>query len=327
MTLDGERVPAGAADGAPPAAVRIGAVNDPFISDLAYAAYLFTHDTVHGKFEGSVEVRAAERSLVFTLGKRPPVTVVFHAQRDPAAIPWASAGVDTVCECSGAFTTSAQCEGHLRGGARRVVISAPAKDEGTPTYVVGVNHSEYSAGEAIVSCASCTTNCLAPLVKVVLDNWGLTEGLMTTVHAMTATQACVDAPSHKDWRSGRAASGNIIPAATGAAKALGLVLPAAKGKLTGMAFRVPTLDVSCVDLTVRLAQPATMQQIAAAFKAAAESGPLRGILGYTDEQAVSSDFTHDPRSAVFDAKASIALNDTFVKLIAWYDNEWVRAYG
>ena len=272
---------------------------------------------MHGKFRGEVEVRAADCSLAFTVGAGAPVVVAFHAQREPAAIPWRAAGVHTVCECSGAFTSTAHCQGHLQGGAQRVVISAPAKDDCTPTYVMGVNHGAYGAGEAVVSCASCTTNCLAPLVKVVLDNWGVSEGLMTTIHAMTATQAVVDAPSHKDWRSGRAAAGNIIPASTGAAKAVGLVLPSVKGKLTGMAFRVPTLDVSCVDLTVRLERPATMPQIAAAFKAAAEGGPLKGIVGFTDEAVVSSDFVHDARSAVFDSSASIAISPTFVKLVAW----------
>jgi glyceraldehyde 3-phosphate dehydrogenase len=286
-------------------------VNDPFMP-LDHAQYLFIHDSVHGKFQGMCEV--AGDALVVN-GSR----VRFTGMHACADIPWASEGVETVAECTGAFTTTAKCAGHLAGGARAVVISAPAHDEGTPTYVVGVNHEQYRAGEAVVSMASCTTNCLAPLVKVVLEQWGLAEGLMTTVHAVTATQKTVDGPCSggKDWRGGRSAFGNIIPASTGAAKALGLVLPSASGKLTGMAFRVPTLDVSCVDLTVRLERPATMPQIAAAFKAAAEGGPLKGILGWTDEAVVSSDFVHDARSAVFDSSASIAISPCFVKLVAW----------
>ena len=244
--------------------------------------------------------------------------IAFTGEREPSKIPWGAAGVETVAECTGVFTSSEKCAAHLAAGAKRVVISAPASDD-TPTYVMGVNHQAYAAGEAIVSNASCTTNCLAPLVKVVCDNWGLKEGLMTTVHSVTATQKTVDGPSGpKDWRGGRAAFSNIIPSSTGAAKAVGLVLPGVKGKLTGMAFRVPTVDVSVVDLTARLERPATLEEIRAAMRAASQAGPLAGILGYTEEEVVSSDFVGDSRSSIFDAKASIALSGDFVKLISWY---------
>jgi len=276
--------------------VKVVLVNDPF-TPLEYAKYLLTHDTVHGKFEGTVEVSG--NSLIINGSP-----VIFSVEKDPAQIPWGAHNVETVCECTGVFTSSEKCKAHLSAGAKRVVISAPASDE-TPTYVVGVNHHLYRPEEAIVSNASCTTNCLAPLVKVVVDNFGLKEGLMTTVHSVTATQKTVDGPSGpKDWRGGRAAFSNIIPSSTGAAKAVGLVLPCVKGKLTGMAFRVPTVDVSVVDLTARLERPATLDDIHAAFKAAASSGPLAGILGYTEEEVVSSDFIGDSRSSIFDAKAS-----------------------
>ncbi len=291
--------------------VKVVLINDPF-TPVDYARYLFTHDSVHGRFEGTVEVSG--NALIIN-GTH---TIQFCAEREPSKIPWGASGVETVCECTGMFTSSEKCAAHLAAGAKRVVISAPASDD-TPTYVMGVNHEKYSSGEAIVSNASCTTNCLAPLVKVVCDNWGLKEGLMTTVHSVTATQKTVDGPSGpKDWRGGRAAFTNIIPSSTGAAKAVGLVLPGVKGKLTGMAFRVPTVDVSVVDLTARLERPATMDAIKAAFKAASEEGPLKGILGYTEEEVVSSDFIGDKRSSIFDAKAGIALSEDFVKLISWY---------
>ncbi len=293
--------------------VSVVLVNDPFMPQLDYAKYLFTHDSVHGRFKGTVEV---DGDALVVNGAR----VRFVAERDPAAIPWGAAGVETVAECTGVFTSSEKCAAHLKAGAKRVIISAPASDD-TPTYVVGVNHDAYDAAQPIVSNASCTTNCLAPLAKVLLDNFGVVEGLMTTVHAVTATQKTVDGPSGpKDWRGGRAAFSNIIPSSTGAAKAVGLVLPSLKGKLTGMAFRVPVADVSVVDLTVRLARPASYDEIKAAFKAAAE-GPLRGVMGYTEEEVVSSDFVGDTRSSIFDAKAGVALSGDFVKLISWYDNE------
>jgi len=293
--------------------VSVVLVNDPFMPQLDYAKYLFTHDSVHGRFKGTVEV---DGDALVVNGAR----VRFVAEREPSKIPWGAAGVETVAECTGVFTSSEKCRAHLEAGAKRVIISAPASDD-TPTYVVGVNHASYDPAQRVVSNASCTTNCLAPLAKVLLDSFGVVEGLMTTVHAVTATQKTVDGPSGpKDWRGGRAAFSNIIPSSTGAAKAVGLVLPSLKGKLTGMAFRVPVADVSVVDLTVRLARPASYDEIKAAFKAAAE-GPLAGVMGYTEEEVVSSDFIGDTRSSIFDAKAGVALSGDFVKLISWYDNE------
>jgi len=240
-------------------------------------------------------------------------------EKDPAQVKWAEAGVEYVLECSGVFTTLETANAHLQGGAKKVVISAPSKD--APMFVMGVNNDKYTTDMTIVSNASCTTNCLAPLAKVIHDKFGIKDGLMTTVHSTTATQKTVDGASKKDWRGGRAAAVNIIPSSTGAAKAVGKVIPELNGKLTGMAFRVPTVDVSVVDLTVNLEKPATYEEICAAVKEASE-GELKGILGYTDELLVSSDFIHDPRTSIFDAQAGIALTDTFVKLVAWYDNEW-----
>jgi glyceraldehyde 3-phosphate dehydrogenase len=293
--------------------VQVVAINDPFM-DLEYMVYMFKYDSVHGQYKGTVE--HAGGKLIID-GR---AIAVFTA-KNPNEIPWGTAGADYVCESTGVFTDGPKASLHLQGGAKKVIISAPPKDA-TPMFVMGVNHTEYHSGLHVVSNASCTTNCLAPLAKVVDEHWGIVEGLMTTVHATTATQLTVDGPSRggKDWRGGRAASTNIIPSGTGAAKAVGVVLPKLKGKLTGMAFRVPTVDVSVVDLTVRLERPATYEQIKAVIKAEAE-GRMRGILGYTEDQVVSSDFIGDKRSSIFDAEAGISLNDNFVKLVSWYDNE------
>ncbi|KAE8895145.1 Glyceraldehyde-3-phosphate dehydrogenase [Phytophthora fragariae] len=293
---------------------KVVAINDPFM-DLEYMAYLFKYDSTHGKFDGSVETK--DGNLVVN-GE---VVHVFAA-RNPSEIPWGKAGATYVCESTGVFTTTEKAKAHIEGGCKKVVISAPPKDA-TPMYVMGVNHKEYDGSAPVVSNASCTTNCLAPLAKVINDNFGIVEGLMTTVHATTATQLPVDGPAKggKDWRGGRGCGQNIIPSSTGAAKAVGKVLPVLNGKLTGMAFRVPTPDVSVVDLTCRLEKPASMDAIKAAVKAASE-GEMAGILGYTEDQVVSNDFLHDKHSSTFDADACIALNDTFVKLVSWYDNEW-----
>ncbi|DAZ98275.1 TPA: hypothetical protein N0F65_008960 [Lagenidium giganteum] len=293
---------------------KVVAINDPFM-DINYMLYLFKYDSTHGMYQGSVEVK--DGNLVVD-GQ----TIHVFSCRNPSEIPWGKAGAHYVCESTGVFTTTEAASAHLGGGAKKVVISAPPKDA-TPMYVMGVNHKEYNGSANVVSNASCTTNCLAPLAKVVHDNFGIVEGLMTTVHAFTANQLPVDGPSKggKDWRAGRGCGQNIIPASTGAAKAVGKVLPALNGKLTGMAFRVPTPDVSVVDLTCRLEKPASMAQIKAAIKAASE-GELKDILGYTEDEVVSADFTHDKRSSIFDANACIALNDNFVKLVSWYDNEW-----
>jgi len=296
--------------------LEVVAINDPFL-DLSYALYQLKYDSVHGRWPGTVE---AKDGKLIVNGKE----IQCFMEKDPANIPWGRVGAEYVCESTGVFLDQERASAHLRGGAKRVVLSAPAKDA-TPTFVVGVNHTEYDPSKhTIVSNASCTTNCLAPLAKVINDKFGIVEGLMTTVHATTATQLTVDGPSRggKDWRAGRAASVNVIPSTTGAAKAVGLVLPSLKGKLTGMAFRVPTVDVSVVDLTVRLERPASYEAIKAAIKEASESPELKGILGYTDEEVVSQDFTHDSRSSIFDANAGISLNDHFCKLISWYDNEW-----
>jgi len=286
------------------------AINDPFIP-LDYMVYMFKYDSTHGQFKGEVK---EDGKFLYVNGNK---ITVFN-ERDPTAINWASAGAEYIVESTGVFTTTEKAMAHTKGGAKKVIISAPSAD--APMFVMGVNHEKYDKSLQVVSNASCTTNCLAPLAKVINDNYGILEGLMTTVHAVTATQKTVDGPSGKDWRGGRGAAQNIIPASTGAAKAVGKVIPELNGKLTGMAFRVPTPDVSVVDLTVRLSKEATYEQICATLKAAAD-GPLKGILGYTDEDLVSSDFIGDNRSSIFDAKAGIQVSPTFVKLVSWYDNE------
>jgi len=291
--------------------VELVAVNDPFL-DLANMEYLFKYDTVHGRFNGTVEVKGDALEIN---GK----TLKVFAEREPSQIPWGSLGVEYVVESTGRFTEVKDAKAHLDGGAKKVIISAPSGD--APMFVMGVNEETYTPDVNILSNASCTTNCLAPLVKVIDQSFGVVEGLMTTVHSYTATQLPVDGASKKKMREGRAACQNIIPSSTGAAKAVGSVYPPVNGKLTGMAFRVPTIDSSVVDLTVRLEKPASYKDICAAIKNASE-GPMKGILGYTEEELVSSDFIHDNRSSIFDAKAGIALNDNFVKLISWYDNEW-----
>jgi glyceraldehyde-3-phosphate dehydrogenase type I len=293
------------------AGVSVVAVNDPFI-DLDYMVYMFKYDSTHGRYHG--EVKADGGKLVID-GK---AISVFNKMK-PEEIPWGSAGAEYVVESTGVFTTTEKASAHLKGGAKKVIISAPSAD--APMFVVGVNQEKYDKSMSVISNASCTTNCLAPLAKVINDNFGILEGLMTTVHAYTATQKTVDGPSAKAWRDGRTASQNIIPASTGAAKAVGKVIPELNGKLTGMAFRVPTPDVSVVDLTVRLSKEATYDQIKAAVKAAAE-GPMKGVLAYTEDQVVSSDFIGDNNSSIFDARAGIQLSPTFVKLITWYDNEF-----
>ena len=290
--------------------IEIVGINDLCPAD--YLAYMLKYDTMHGKFEG--EVSSTENAIVVN-GKTIPV----YAERNPADIPWGKIGAEYVVESTGLFLTKEKAQGHLDAGAKKVVMSAPSKDD-TPMFVCGVNLDAYTPDMTFVSNASCTTNCLAPIAKVLNDSFGIKDGLMTTVHSVTATQKTVDGPSLKDWRGGRAATGNIIPSSTGAAKAVGKVIPALNGKLTGMSMRVPTLDVSVVDLTVNLAKPATYAEICAAMKAASE-GELKGVLGYTDEDVVSSDFLGDSRTSIFDAKAGIALTDTFVKVVSWYDNE------
>ncbi|XP_073018182.1 glyceraldehyde-3-phosphate dehydrogenase, cytosolic-like [Primulina huaijiensis] len=293
--------------------VELVAVNDPFIT-IDYMTYMFKYDSVHGQWKHNEITVKDEKTLLF--GGKP---VAVYGIKNPEEIPWADSGAEYVVESTGVFTDKDKAAAHLKGGAKKVVISAPSKD--APMFVVGVNEKEYTPDLNIVSNASCTTNCLAPLAKVINDRFGIVEGLMTTVHAITATQKTVDGPSAKDWRGGRAASFNIIPSSTGAAKAVGKVLPALNGKLTGMSFRVPTVDVSVVDLTVRLEKKATYEQIKTAIKEESE-GNLKGILGYTDEHVVSTDFVGDSRSSIFDAQAGIALNENFVKLVSWYDNEW-----
>merc|ERR1712186_224964 len=275
--------------------------------------------SVHKQFAGTISAKEADGKEFLVVNG---VEIQIFHEKDPASIPWGAAGAEYVCESTGVFTQKEKAELHLKGGAKKVIISAPPKDA-VPIYVVGVNHEQYQTSNTVVSNASCTTNCLAPLAKVVHDNFGIAEGLMTTVHAMTATQLTVDGPSRggKDWRGGRGASQNIIPSSTGAAKAVGKVLPALNGKLTGMAFRVPTPDVSVVDLTCRLEKPAKYDDIVAAVKEAA-AGPMKGVLDWTDEEVVSTDFVTCPASSIFDVKAGIALNDHFVKLVTWYDNEW-----
>ncbi len=290
--------------------VDVVAIND--LLEVDHLAYLLKYDSVHGRFDGEVEVKDGH---LLVNGK----TVRITAERDPANLAWDSAGVEIVAECTGIFTTLEMAQKHIDGGAKKVVISAPSKD--APMFVMGVNHTEVKPTDTIVSNASCTTNCLAPLAKVLHDNFGLEEALMTTVHATTATQMTVDGPSRKDFRGGRSAMLNIIPASTGAAKAVTKVIPALQGKLTGMAFRVPNADVSVVDLTARLSKDTSYDEIKAVFKAASE-GPLKGILGYTEEDVVSQDFVGDTRTSIFDAKAGIELNSRFFKLISWYDNEY-----
>ena len=290
--------------------VEIVGIND--LISVDYMAYMLRYDTMHGQFKGSIEVK--DGALVVN-GHSIRVT----AEKDPANLKWNEVGAEYVVESTGLFLTKEKAEAHIKAGAKRVVMSAPSKDD-TPMFVMGVNNKTY-AGQTIVSNASCTTNCLAPIAKVINDKFGMVEGLMTTVHSTTATQKTVDGPSMKDWRGGRAASGNIIPSSTGAAKAVGKVIPALNGKLTGMSLRVPTLDVSVVDLTCTLAKDVTYDEICQAMKEASE-GELKGILGYTEDAVVSSDFLGDPRTSIFDAKAGIQLSPRFVKVVSWYDNEW-----
>jgi glyceraldehyde 3-phosphate dehydrogenase len=290
--------------------IEIVGIND--LLDVDYIAYMLKYDTVHGKFDGTIEV--ADGKLIVN-GHAIRVT----SEKDPTNLKWNEVGAEYVVESTGLFLTKETAQSHIKAGAKRVIMSAPSKDD-TPMFVYGVNHTKYN-GENIISNASCTTNCLAPIVKVLHDNFGIVEGLMTTVHSVTATQKTVDGPSSKDWRGGRAASANIIPSSTGAAKAVGKVIPEMNGKLTGMSFRVPTVNVSAVDLTCRLAKGCTYDDVKNAMKKASE-GELKGILGYTEDKVVSSDFITDPRTSIFDADAGIQLNANFVKVIAWYDNEW-----
>lgn len=291
--------------------VEVVGIND--LVEVDYMAYMLRYDSIHGRFNLPVEVKNNE---LYVDGKKIHVS----AEKDPAQLAWGKIGAEYVVESTGIFLTQEKARAHLDAGAKVVVMSAPAKDD-TPTFVLGVNHDKYDASMKIISNASCTTNCLAPLAKVVNDNWEIEEGLMTTVHAVTATQKTVDSPSAKDWRGGRAAYSNIIPSSTGAAKAVGLVIPELKGKLTGMSFRVPVSNVSVVDLTCRLKKPASYDTIKAEMKKASEND-LKGIMSYTDEDVVSQDFVHDAHTSIFDAKAGISLNNNFVKLVSWYDNEW-----
>jgi glyceraldehyde 3-phosphate dehydrogenase len=293
---------------------EIVAVNDPFC-DVKYAAYLFKYDSTHGIYKGTVDYDEAASTLIVD-GK----SIAFMAVRNPNECPWGEKGADIVCESTGIFTTIEKASMHCEGGAKKVIISAPSAD--APMFVMGVNHMTYTKDIKILSNASCTTNCLGPLAKVIHEKYGIIEGLMTTVHATTATQKTVDGPSGKDWRGGRGAGQNIIPASTGAAKAVGKVLPALNGKLTGMAFRVPTPDVSVVDLTCKLGTETTYDDIKATMKAAAESPEYKGIIGYTEDQVVSTDFQGDAHTSIFDAGAGIGLTSTFFKLVSWYDNEW-----
>jgi glyceraldehyde 3-phosphate dehydrogenase len=292
--------------------INIVAVNDPFIG-VEYMEYMYKYDSTHGRV--SEKVSHDKDAKTVTIGSN---TIKVFEEMDPSKIDWGSAGADYVVESTGVFTTTEKASAHLKGGAKKVIISAPSAD--APMFVMGVNQEKYQSSMNVVSNASCTTNCLAPLAKVINDEFGLKEGLMTTVHAVTATQQTVDGPSKKDWRGGRAACYNIIPSSTGAAKAVGKVIPELNGKLTGMSFRVPTIDVSVVDLTCRLEKGASYETICAAIKAASE-GPMKGVLDYTNEDVVSSDFISDPHSSIFDEKAGIALTDDFVKLVSWYDNE------
>jgi glyceraldehyde 3-phosphate dehydrogenase len=290
--------------------IEVVGINDLLEPD--YLAYMLQYDSVHGRFKGTI---AVDGSTLIVNGKRIRLT----ALKDPAELKWGDVGADVVVESTGLFLTKETAEKHLAAGAKKVIMSAPSKDD-TPMFVFGVNHTKY-AGEKVISNASCTTNCLAPVAKVLNDTWGIKRGLMTTVHAATASQKVVDGPSNKDWRGGRGILENIIPSSTGAAKAVGKVIPELNKKLTGMSFRIPTSDVSVIDLTVELVKPATYEQICAAMKAAAD-GPMKGVLGYTEDKVVATDFRGESRTSVFDADAGIALDDTFVKVVAWYDNEW-----
>ncbi len=291
--------------------VEVVGINDLITPD--YMEYMLKYDTIHGRFEGTVE--HTDHSIIVN-GKE----IAVFCEKDPANLPWGKVGAEYVVESTGIFLTKEKASAHLKGGAKKVVMSAPSKDD-TPMFVMGVNNKTYTKDMDYVSNASCTTNCLAPIAKVLNDKFGIKEGLMTTVHSTTATQKTVDGVSSKDWRGGRAAAGNIIPSTTGAAKAVGKVIPSLNGKLTGISMRVPTLDVSVVDLTANLEKPATKADICAAMKEAAE-GELKGVLGYTEDAVVSSDFIHDPHTSIFDANAGVYLTDTFVKVVAWYDNEW-----
>ncbi|KAI4454062.1 glyceraldehyde 3-phosphate dehydrogenase [Holotrichia oblita] len=295
--------------------VEVVAVNDPFI-DVKYAKYMLQYDSIHGRFKGEIKVDEAAKALIIN-GKK----IQFFAEKDPTMIPWGKAGAEIIAEATGVFATTEAAGAHLKGGAKKVVITAPSKDKETPTYVMGVNHTQYKPSQTVVSNASCTTNCLAPLAKIIHDKFKITEGLMTTVHAVTATQKTVDGPSNKDWRGGRAAGNNIIPSSTGAAKAVGLVIPELNGKLTGMAFRVPTLNVSCVDLTCKIEKPATWDEICAEMKRAADK-EFKGIVEFVEDECVSTDFVGNAHTSIFDSRAGIMLNPNFVKLVAWYDNEW-----
>ena len=292
--------------------VEVVAINDPFMNP-EYMAYMLKYDSVHGRFNGEISYTAD--SLVVN-GKEFKVLTAMNV----AEIPWASVGAEYICECTGKHLSKDLCQGHIDAGAKHVVMGAPSKDD-TPMFVMGGNNQKYTSDMTFVSNASCTTNCLSPIAKVLNENFGIIEGLMTTVHSVTPTQKLLDGPSMKDWRGGRAATGNIIPSSTGAAKAVGKVIPELNGKLTGISMRVPTLDVSVVDLTVRLEKPASYEDICKAMKAASE-GELKGVLGYTDEDVVSSDFLGDPRTSIFDKKAGLSLTDNFVKVVSWYDNEW-----
>ena len=296
-----------------PEEFAVTGINDPFIN-VDYMVYMLKYDTAHGKL--GCDIRS-ENGMLYVDGK----AINIFSEKDPQNIPWSTVGAEYIVESTGVFCTSEKASAHLKGGAKKVVISAPAKDSETPTFVCGVNLDKYEPSMNIVSNASCTTNCLAPLAKVINDNFGIVEGLMTTVHATTSTQNTVDGISSKDWRGGRAASTNIIPSSTGAAKACGLVIPELKGKLTGMSFRVPVVDVSVVDLTCRLQKSTTYEEICETIKRAS-SNEMKGILGYTDEMVVSSDFLGDPHTSIFDEKAGIMLNSNFVKLVSWYDYEW-----
>jgi glyceraldehyde 3-phosphate dehydrogenase len=291
--------------------VQVVAIND--LLDVDYLAYMLKYDSVHGAFDGTVEVKDG---VLFVNGDKIRIT----AERDPSKLKWGEVEAEYVIESTGFFLTEETAGKHLEAGAKKVVLSAPSKDH-TPMFVMGVNNTELKAEQNIFSNASCTTNCLAPIAKVLNDNFGIVEGLMTTVHAATATQKTVDGPSMKDWRGGRSGIGNVIPSSTGAAKAVGKVIPAMDGKLTGMAFRIPTMDVSVVDLTVKLEKAASYKEICAAMKSASESGSMKGVLGYTDDLVVSQDFVGDTRTSIFDSNAGVALNDNFVKVVSWYDNE------
>ncbi|WP_055669877.1 type I glyceraldehyde-3-phosphate dehydrogenase [Desnuesiella massiliensis] len=293
--------------------VEVLGINEPF-ADLDYMVYMLTHDSVHGKFTGKVSVDK-ENNCLFVNGYK----IKVFAEKDPSKIDWSSSGAEYILECTGQFTTTEKASSHLIGGAKKVIISAPSQD--APMFVMGVNNDKYTKDLEIISNASCTTNCVAPLAKVINDTFGIEEAFMTTVHSTTASQKTVDGPSNKDWRGGRAASVNIIPASTGAAKAVGKIIPELKGKITGMSFRVPTIDVSVVDLTVKLVNPATYEEIKEAVKKASATN-LKGILGYTEDAVVSTDFINEVQSSVFDASAGIQLSPKFVKLVAWYDNEY-----